>query len=61
MSRNGKNNKGGRPKGSLAPKTLEKMKVLTELRQRIMKSTNSIFNAAKSAAVGNQLLYALPI
>jgi len=54
MALGGKRAGSGRKKGS---KSLEKEKVMKELRERIMKNANSLFNAAKSSAVGNQYLY----
>lgn len=48
---------GGRPKGSKSPETLEKERVLAEMRQRIMRSVDPLFNAAKSSAIGNQFLF----
>lgn len=55
---NKKNGKlGGRPKGVKNPVTLEKEAVLKELRLRIMRGADALFNAAKSSAIGNQFLY----
>ncbi len=52
---NGK--KGGRPKGKKNAATLEKEKVLGELRQRIMKSAQRILDGQMSLAAGQQFLY----
>src|SRR3990167_9426280 len=49
--------KGGRPPGSKNPETLQKERVLAEIRQRILQSADTLFNAAKSAAIGNQFLF----
>jgi len=53
----GKRPSAGRPKGSKNPDTLEKEKVLAAVKQRIMYSADSLFNAAKSAAIGSQYLF----
>lgn len=53
----GKRDGAGRKLGSLNKATLEQKKVLDELKKRIMYSADSLFNAAKSAAIGNQFLY----
>lgn len=57
MSRNGLNNKGGRPKGSKTKATLEKEKVLKALRQRTMRNANLLYDSQMSIARGVQFLY----
>lgn len=52
---NGK--KGGRPKGKKSAATLEKEKVLAEVRQRIMRNAQLILDAQMSLARGQQFLY----
>lgn len=53
--KNGK--KGGRPKGSKDPHTLEKERVLAAMRQRIMQKADLLLNAQSSIAQGQQFLY----
>lgn len=53
----GKQPGAGRPRGTKTAATLEKERVLAALRQRILKSADSLFNAAKSSALGNQFLF----
>jgi len=57
MARGGKRPNSGRPRGKKEPQTLEKERIQEVLRQRIMQSAGSLFNAAKSTAIGNQFLY----
>src|SRR3990167_5159742 len=57
MKNGGKRPGAGRKKGSKNPATLERERVLAALRQRIMQSADTLFNAAKSAAIGNQFLF----
>ena len=52
---NGK--KGGRPIGSKSASTLEKEKVLAEVRQRIMRKADRLLDAQSSIAQGQQFLY----
>ncbi len=52
---NGK--KGGRPKGAKSESTIRREQILAALRERIMQSADSLFNAAKSSAIGNQFLF----
>ena len=53
----GKRPGAGRKPGKKEPQTLEKERVLAALRNRIMQNADSLFNAAKSTAVGNSFLY----
>lgn len=57
MPRGGRQPGSGRPKGSKDKTTLEKDRILAGLRDRIMKSADSLFHAAKTKALGNQFLY----
>lgn len=57
MSRNGKNNKGGRPKGKKNPATLEKEAVLKVYRERIMRNADILFDSQVSIAQGIQFLF----
>lgn len=52
---NGK--KGGRPKGAKSASTLEKERVLAEVRERIMRKADILLNAQSSIAQGQQFLY----
>lgn len=49
--------RGGRPKGKLSQKTLDKMKVLEAIRQRTFKVAERIQDAQLSSALGQQFLY----
>ena len=53
----GKRDGAGRPKGSKSESTLEKERVLNEVRQRIMKKSQDILNAQLSLGQGQQFLY----
>lgn len=53
----GKRPGAGRPRGALAPKTLERHKVLEAMRQRIMKKADLLTDKQLSLAVGQQFLY----
>ena len=53
----GKRDGAGRPKGSKSESTLEKERVLNEVRQRIMKKAQNILNAQLSLGQGQQFLY----
>ncbi len=55
--RGGARPNAGRPQGKKSKATLEKEAVENALKQRIMQSADSLFNSAKSLAVGNQFLY----
>lgn len=55
--RGGPRPNSGRPKGRKNEATLEKEAVENAMKQRIMQSIDSLFNAAKSVAIGNQFLY----
>jgi hypothetical protein len=55
--RGGPRPNSGRPKGLKNKATLEKEAVENALKQRIMQSADSLFNSAKSLAIGNQFLY----
>lgn len=57
MSGNGKNNKGGRPKGKKNPETLEREAVLKEFRQRTMRVANKLFDSQMTLARGQTYLY----
>lgn len=57
MAKGGKRPNAGRKKGSYSQKTLDKMKVLDGMRQRIYKVTNRVFDAQLSSALGQQFLY----
>lgn len=49
--------KGGRPKGSKSPKTLEKEAVLREYKTRVMGVTNILLNSQLTLAKGQQYLF----
>ncbi len=57
MAKGGARPGAGRKPGGKNETTLEKDRTLAMLRQRILTNAQSLFNAAKSAAVGNQYLY----
>lgn len=57
MSRNGLNNKGGRPRGSKTKATLEKEKVMAAIRQRTLRNADLIYDSQLSIARGVQFLY----
>src|SRR5689334_662740 len=57
MTLGGKRPGAGRKRGSLAPKTLEKMKVLEQFRQRAMKVSDVLFNSQMTLARGQTFLY----
>lgn len=57
MTKGGARPGAGRKRGGKNPSTLEKEATLAVLRQRILQNAQSLFNAAKSAAIGNQYLY----
>lgn len=57
MARSGKNHKGGRPKGSKSPATLEKEAVLAAYRQRVMRNADILLDSQLSLAKGLQYLY----
>ncbi|WP_143447923.1 hypothetical protein [Kineosporia sp. R_H_3] len=47
----------GRPKGKLSKTTLDRIKVLEEIRQRVARNADQLLNAQMSLAVGNVLLF----
>lgn len=47
----------GRPVGKLLPKTLDRLKVERELKQKIMNSAGRLYRAQMGLAVGSQMLY----
>jgi hypothetical protein len=53
--KNGK--KGGRPKGKKSQATLEKEKVLAEMKQRIMRISQRLLDAQLTRAIGMTFLY----
>lgn len=57
MNKGGKRPGAGRKKGSKSQKTLDREKVLAELRERIMKTANLLFDSQISIARGVQFLY----
>lgn len=57
MSKNGFNNKGGRPPGKKNQSTLEKEEVLKQFRLRVMKAADMLANAQLGLAKGSQYLY----
>lgn len=57
MSRNGQNNRGGRPKGSKNLSTIEREGIMEELKDRYYKSAHALHNARLSLAVGVQTMY----
>lgn len=57
MSRNGLNNKGGRPRGKKNATTVEKEKVLEAFNQRVYGIADSLLNSQQSLAKGQQFLY----
>lgn len=57
MAKGGTRPGAGRPKGKKEAATLEKEAMLKVIRQRIIQNSDALFNAAKSAAIGNQYLY----
>lgn len=59
MSRNGKNNKGGRPFGSKTKATLEKEIVQKNLAQRYMRTADKLANAQIGLATGSTYIYKL--
>lgn len=52
MSRSGKNNKGGRPKGQLLQKTIDKNRMLAEFRNKASKMANTFLMAQAQEALG---------
>lgn len=57
MSRNGKNNKGGRPKGQKNATTLERDRVLAGYKQRVMQSADRLLDYQMSLARGSTYLF----
>jgi len=57
MARAGKNHKGGRPKGSKMPKTLERDKVFAEWRQKAMRAADVLLQSQLALARGSQYLF----
>ena len=53
--KNGK--KGGRPKGAKSPATLEREKVMAEIRQQILKKAAPLVRAAMIPAMGQNFVY----
>ncbi len=53
----GKREGAGRPEGSMTPETLEKQRVLHEVKQRIMRKAQRILDSQLSLAEGQQFLY----
>lgn len=53
----GKRPGSGRKKGKKNPETLEREKVLAEVRQRILRSAQRFLDAQSSVALGQQFLY----
>jgi len=51
--------KVGRPKGVKSPQTLEKERVLHEVRQRIMNKAHRLVDSQMSIATGQQFLYVI--
>lgn len=56
MSRNGKNNKGGRPKGR-TPAVLAREATLKAFRDRVAKNADRILSAQLAIGLGQQFLY----
>lgn len=48
---------GGRPKGSKAPKTIEREKVMEEIRARVRRTAQRLLDAQYSIALGQQFLF----
>lgn len=57
MARGGKREGAGRKKGSKDAKTLERERVLKEVRQRILKNAQRILDGQLSIGLGQQFLY----
>ena len=57
MAKFSKTNKGGRPKGSKNPSTLERDRVAEAMRQRVYKLAGKLMNAQSSLALGIAHLY----
>lgn len=57
MPKGGKRPGAGRKKGSRDPGTLEKERVFEQLRMRIIRNADSLFNAQASIAKGQQFLF----
>jgi hypothetical protein len=55
----GKREGAGRPKGSKDPETIEKEKVLAEIKSRIAKSANKLLSSQMNLAQGVQMLYCI--
>jgi len=56
MARAGTNHKGGRPKGKLLQKTLDKMKILEAWRDRAAKLSGNLLGAQTLVAMGTHTL-----
>lgn len=52
MARAGNNHKGGRPRGSKSPKTLEKERIQRALNERIFRGADKLYNSLAIAAIG---------
>ncbi len=52
MSRSGKNNKGGRPKGKLLQKTIDRNLMLVQFREKASRMANTLLMAQAQEALG---------
>lgn len=60
MSRNGKNNKGGRPKGSASNHTLLAQEAKKRIVERVTADVDRLYDAQKGLAIGSQVLMCKP-